>query len=84
MSLSVVLSHPVCFLQESHADHMTTQTTDETPAMTSERLNYENGYQEQRHNKGVAPGDYVPQASLPATQEAMAPPPPAAPSPIME
>lgn len=70
--------------EESHDNLVTPQTPEETMAMTSDLLDYENGYHEQQQDKGMASGDYIPQSSLPATQEPLAPPSPTAASPIME
>ena len=64
---------------------MTTQGSGDTMAMNSDGVNYDNGYQEQRQDKGMADaGNYITQVSLPATQEPLVPPSPVAPSPVME
>ena len=67
----------------SHDDHVTPQPVAEVTPMT-----YEGGYQERREEKELAAGGgsgYIPQPSLPATQEPLAPPSPAVTQPqIME
>ena len=69
----------------SHDDHVTPQVSGEPPVATDDLHtgNYDNRYQEQPQDQGRAES-YIPQSSLPATQPAVAPPPPANPQPLIE
>ena len=79
---------PLLSLQEveSHDAHVTVVPPVEPPVVTSDlhEAGYENGYQEQMQDKGMEQADYIPQSSLPATLEPLAPPPPVNTQPIME
>ena len=82
LAFSVLCSDvfPLIPLQEveSHDAHVTVVSSDLHEA------GYENGYQEQMQDKGMEQADYIPQSSLPATLEPLAPPPPVNTQPIME